>query len=60
MQLSLEVFALSAKFVTYPASRGYISAVWAVVQKPRVASADNRLIFYRACKKIRHAIRKQH
>ena len=34
----------------YPASRGYIFAVWAGVQK--VASADNRSIFYRACAKF--------
>ena len=34
----------------YPASRGYIFAVWAVVQK--VASADNRSIFYHACVKF--------
>ena len=46
----LEVFALSAEFVTYPARRGYISAVWAVERK--VASADNRSIFYRACAKF--------
>ena len=34
----------------YPASRGYIFAVWAVVQK--VASADNYSIFYCACMKF--------
>ena len=34
----------------YPASRGYIFAVWAGVRK--VASADNRSIFYRACAKF--------
>ena len=34
----------------YPASRGYIFAVWAGVGKE--ASADNRLIFYRACAKF--------
>ena len=34
----------------YPASRGYIFAVWAGVWK--VASADNRSIFYRACAKF--------
>ena len=37
-------------FSRYPASRGYIFAVWAGVQK--VASADNRSIFYRACTKF--------
>ena len=36
--------------VCYPASRGYIFAVWAGVRK--VASADNRSIFYRACAKF--------
>ena len=34
----------------YLASRGYIFAVWAGVRK--VASADNRSIFYRACAKF--------
>ena len=34
----------------YPASRGYIFAVWAGVRK--VASADNRSVFYRACAKF--------
>ena len=34
----------------YPASRGYIFAVGAGVRK--VASADNRSIFYRACAKF--------
>ena len=34
----------------YPVSRGYIFAVWAGVRK--VASADNRSIFYRACAKF--------
>ena len=34
----------------YPASRGYIFAVWAGVRK--VASADKRSIFYRACAKF--------
>ena len=34
----------------YPASRGYIFALWAVVGK--VASVDNRSIFYRACAKF--------
>ena len=34
----------------YPASRGYIFAVWAGVRK--VASTDNRSIFYRACAKF--------
>ena len=34
----------------YPASRGYIFAVEAGMQK--VASADNRSIFYRACAKF--------
>ena len=34
----------------YPASRGYIFAVWAGVRK--VASADNRSISYRACAKF--------
>ena len=34
----------------YPASRGHIFAVWAVMQK--VASADNRSIFYHASMKI--------
>ena len=34
----------------YPASRSYIFAVWAGVRK--VASADNRSIFYRACAKF--------
>ena len=34
----------------YPASRGYIFSVWAGVRK--VASADNRSIFYRACAKF--------
>ena len=37
----------------YPASRGYIFAVWAGVRKVRkVASADNRSIFHRACAKF--------
>ena len=36
--------------LTYPASRGYIFAVWAVVQK--VASADNHSIFYLGCTKF--------
>ena len=35
---------------TYPASRGYIFAVGAGVRK--VASTDNRSIFYRACAKF--------
>ena len=34
----------------YPASRGYIFAVWSVVRK--VTSADNRSIFYHACAKF--------
>ena len=34
----------------YPASRGYIFAVWAGVRK--VASADNHSIFYRSCVKF--------
>ena len=34
----------------YPASRGYIFAVWAGVRK--VASTDNRSIFYRVCAKF--------
>ena len=34
----------------YPASRGYIFAVWDGERK--VASADNRSIFYRACAKF--------
>ena len=34
----------------YPASRGYILAVWAGVRK--AASADNRSILYRACAKF--------
>ena len=34
----------------YPAGRGCIFAVWAGVRK--VASADNRSIFYRACAKF--------
>ena len=34
----------------YPASRGYIFAIRAGVRK--VASADNRSIFYRACAKF--------
>ena len=34
----------------YPASRGYIFAVWAGVRK--VTSTDNRSIFYRACAKF--------
>ena len=36
--------------VAYPASRGYIFAVWAGVRK--VASAEDRSIFYRACAKF--------
>ena len=36
--------------VAYPASRGYIFAVWASVRK--VASAEDRSIFYRACAKF--------
>ena len=36
--------------MAYPESRGYICAVWAGVQK--VASADHRSIFYRACAKF--------
>ena len=35
----------------------YIFAVWTGVRK--VASADNRSVFYCACEKIRHANRKQ-
>ena len=34
----------------YPASRGYIFAVWAVLRK--VAFADNRSIFHHACAKF--------
>ena len=34
----------------YPATRAYIFAVWAGVRK--VASTDNRSIFYRACAKF--------
>ena len=36
--------------VAYPASRGYIFAVWAGMRK--VASAEDRSIFYRACAKF--------
>ena len=36
--------------LTYPVSRGYIFAVWAVVRK--VASADNHSIFYLGCTKF--------
>ena len=36
--------------VAYPASRGYIFAVWAGVRK--VASAEDRSIFYRECAKF--------
>ena len=36
--------------ILYPASRGYIFAVIADVQK--VAPADNRSVFYRACAKF--------
>ena len=36
--------------VAYPASRGYIFALWAGVRK--VASAEDRSIFYRACAKF--------
>ena len=36
--------------VAHPASRGYIFAVWAGVRK--VASAEDRSIFYRACAKF--------
>ena len=41
----------------HPESGGYSFAVWAGVRK--VASADNRSIFYRACAKFVSAIRKQ-
>ena len=41
---------LNRRTATYPASRGYIFTVWAVVRK--VASADSRSIFYRACAKF--------
>ena len=36
--------------MAYPASRGYIFAVWAGMRK--VASAEDRSIFYRACAKF--------
>ena len=42
------------RIVPYPASRGYIFAVRVVVRK--VASADNRSIFYRACVQISRRI----
>ena len=41
---------LGRSIFTYPASRGYIFAVWDGERK--VASADNRSIFYRACAKF--------
>ena len=41
---------LNRRTATYPASRGYIFTVSAVVRK--VASADSRSIFYRACAKF--------
>ena len=52
-------FSFSPSVLDYPASRGYIFAVWAGVRK--VASADNRSIFYRACAKFvtRFAIHSQ-
>jgi len=52
---NIEQVSLTGQGSFYPASRGQIFAVWAGVRK--VASADNRSIFYRACPNIRHAIR---
>ena len=57
-QLLLEISSILSSslekesFFIYPASRGYILAVWAAVQK--VASANNSSIFY--CQ-IRQVIR---
>ena len=47
---SIRNFLVDEPVYSYPASRGYIFAVWAGVRK--VASADNRSIFYRACAKF--------
>ena len=43
-------FLFKKTITSYPASRGYIFAVWAVLRK--VASADNHSILYRACAKF--------
>ena len=43
-------FERTLQVFIYPASRGYIYAVWGGVRK--VASDDNRSIFYRACAKF--------
>ena len=43
-------FLFKKTITSYPASRGYIFAVWAVLRK--VASADNHSILYRACEKF--------
>ena len=47
---TMVVVSLSRQQLPYPMSRGYIFAVWAVMEK--VASADNRSIFYQACAKF--------
>ena len=47
---NVEQVSLTGQGSFYPASRGQIFAVWAGVRK--VASADNRSIFYRACPKF--------
>ena len=44
------VFNMFKLWCEYPASRGYIFAVWDGERK--VASSDNRSIFYRACAKF--------
>ena len=47
---SLMLLQMTKYLFRYPASRGYIFAVWVGVRK--VASADNRSIFYCACMKL--------
>ena len=47
---SVSLFQFTVLLQGYPASRGYIFAVWAGVQN--VASADNRSVFHRACAKF--------